>query len=104
MNYSKQEMVEMYETMLTARLYDNTIIRESNRGKTAGMFHLGNGQEATGAAIVTAMKSNDLIMPGHRMHSANLYLMDMQKFTSELVGTYNGYSKGVGAEFHCYSI
>lgn len=104
MKYSNQEIVEMYEVMLKARLYDNTIIRESNKGKTAGMFHLGNGQEATGAAIVTAMGPNDMMMPGHRMHTANLYLMDLQKFTSELVGTIEGYSKGVGAEFHCYSL
>jgi acetoin:2,6-dichlorophenolindophenol oxidoreductase subunit alpha len=94
----------MYKIMLKARLFDNTIIRESNKGKLTGMFHLGNGQEATGAGIVSAMGPNDLIMPGHRMHTANLFLMDLQKFTSELVGTVNGYSKGVGAEYHCFSI
>jgi acetoin:2,6-dichlorophenolindophenol oxidoreductase subunit alpha len=104
MVYSNNEKIKMYKIMLMARLYDNTIVRESNKGKLTGMFHLGNGQEATGAGIVSAMGPKDLIMPGHRMHTANLYLMNLQKFTSELVGTINGYSKGVGAEYHCFSL
>lgn len=104
MKYSNNEKLKMLKIMLKARLYDNTIVRESNKGKLTGMFHLGNGQEATGAGIVSAMGPKDLIMPGHRMHTANLFLMDLKKFTSELVGTLNGYSKGVGAEYHCFSI
>jgi len=104
LEYSNIEMITMYEIMLKGRYYDQTIVRESNKGKLTGMFHLGIGQEATGAAIASALGPNDIMMPGHRMHTAILHKMDMKKYTSELMGKVDGYSRGVGAEFHCFSL
>ncbi|MGG4198488.1 thiamine pyrophosphate-dependent dehydrogenase E1 component subunit alpha [Peribacillus frigoritolerans] len=104
MNYSKEQLIEMYEIMLKGRIYDETIKSESNKGKLMGMFHLGIGQEATGAAIASALGPKDIMMPGHRMHTAILHRMDMNRYTSELMGKRDGYSKGVGAEFHTFSL
>lgn len=104
MSYTKEQILEMYEIMLKGRIYDEKIKSESNKGKLMGMFHLGIGQEATGAAIASALGPNDVMMPGHRMHTAILHKMDMRRYTSELMGKRDGYSKGVGAEFHTFSL
>jgi acetoin:2,6-dichlorophenolindophenol oxidoreductase subunit alpha len=104
LSYTREQLLEMYEIMLKSRLYDEKIKSESNKGRLMGMFHLGIGQEATGAAIASALGPNDIMMPGHRMHTAFLHKMDMSRYTSELMGKRDGYSKGVGAEFHTFSL
>ncbi len=89
--------------MLLGRLYMEKIAAFVKQGKLVGFFHLGLGQEAVSAGVLNAVGPNDYIVPTHRQQTLLINLLDINRFTCELTGKYNGYCKGLGFEFHTSS-
>lgn len=100
MKYSNDELMAMYRTMVTGRLFDLELDRQNNQGKLQGMFHFSTNQEAIGTAVAHALHDDEPFMPSHRCRPLHLYRLDMRKFLAEQVGLRSGYSKGTASDFH----
>jgi 2-oxoisovalerate dehydrogenase E1 component len=102
MSLSNQDMLDIYETMLT--------IRESEE-RTVSLFKKGElehghvlpclGQEAIPAAFSQVLKSTDFVVTGHR--GAGHYIArggDLNGLWAELYGKRTGVMKGRGGHMH----
>jgi len=103
MKYSKNELVKMFEQMLTGRRYEEKVMELVNQGKIGSFYHLGIGQEAVGVGVMNALGSNDYFQPTHRSHPALLCRLDMKKMTAELLGRSTGYNGGKASTIHITS-
>ncbi|MBR2562313.1 MAG: thiamine pyrophosphate-dependent dehydrogenase E1 component subunit alpha [Eubacterium sp.] len=100
MKYSNEELMAMYKTMVTGRLYDSEIERSNQQGHLTGMFHLSFNQEAIGTAVAHALKDDEAFMPSHRCRPLHLYRLDMRAFCAEQVGLKSGVHGGMSSDFH----
>ncbi len=100
MNYSKEDMLGMYRSMIQARLFDQELERQNKLGHLVGMFHLSFNQEAIGAAIAAAIHDDEPFMPSHRSRPLHLHRIDYVSFISEQVGLGTGVHGGTSSDFH----
>lgn len=99
--YTKNEIIKMYSEMVLGRVYQEKILERIKAGNmTTGFFHLSIGTESLAIGILNAMKPCDYILPNHRQHALFLSLLDIKKFTAELMGRATGYCHGKSFEFH----
>jgi len=103
MQYPKEELVKMYRQMVLGRKYVEKIVELVNQGKLVGFFHLGFGQEGIDIGIHNAMGPEDYLVPTHRQQPLLVNMLDINKFTAEILGRVNGYCRGQGFEFHTSS-
>lgn len=100
MKYSNEELLAMYRTMVTGRIFDLELDRQNNQGHLQGMFHFSINQEAIGTAVAHALHNDEPFMPSHRCRPLHLYRLDIRRFLAEQVGLRSGYSKGISSDFH----
>ncbi len=103
MEFSKDEMLKMYEKMLLGRRFEEKVIELINKGRTIGMFHLSIGQEAAQIGALSALRDDDYFVPTHRFHPGLAYRMDLKKLVAELMGRANGCNQGKAFTFHISS-
>ena len=53
MNYSKDQLKDLYEQLLIGRKYDEKVLNLVNKGILQGFFHLSIGQEASRSAVAS---------------------------------------------------
>jgi len=108
-NYKRKEDIKMdkdlhikiFKLMVRARLFEERQLQLYHEAKIRGYLHPGIGNEATEAAIITAVRDEDIIYPTHRGHG--LFAMrgaDMGKVLAELMGKSNGYCSGQAGSCH----
>ncbi len=99
MDYSKEQLVEMYKIMQRCRLFDKKVSVESRKGKLVGMFHFGTNQEAIEAGLMPLIKKEDYLRPYHRNHGC-LSMCDMKMYVAGMLERTTGYNEGIGGDYH----
>lgn len=97
-------VLEMYETMLTIRRFEEQARREADAGKLRGM-HSAIGQEAVPTGICVHLRDGDYIFGTHRSHHHCIAKgLDIKLMMAELLGKATGTNKGKGGTMHIADI
>jgi len=94
-------MLEMYDRMLTIRLFETRVIELFREGVIRGSTHTYIGMEADAVGACTALRSDDYITSTHRGHGHCIAKGgDVRMMMAELLGKSTGYCKGKGGSMH----
>lgn len=105
MNYSKEQLVDMYTDMIRARVYEEVTLEKMENGEIAyGAWHMAMGEEAAKIGVIRAIGPDDYLMPNYRCHGSMALMLDMRKFTAECLNKAEGYGKGISSSVHITSI
>lgn len=98
---SKENLVEMYETMLSIRQFEEMANQLYAMGKVHGTMHLSVGQEAVAVGTGTALRREDYLLNHHRGHGHFIASgADINKMMAEFLGKETGYCRGRGGSMH----
>jgi pyruvate dehydrogenase E1 component alpha subunit len=104
-NFSKDEELSAYCTMLTIRRFEEKAGQMYGMGLIGGFCHLYIGQEAVVVGMQMALKGGDEVITGYRDHGHMIACgMDPKGVMAELTGRTHGYSKGKGGSMHMFSV
>lgn len=96
--YEKDFLLQLYESMVKMRTFDEKIIKLLQDGKVSGFYHAGIGQEATSAGSCANLKDSDYIMYNHR--GCNQMIgkgVSLVQLFGDFLGNVGGTTKGLGA-------
>jgi acetoin:2,6-dichlorophenolindophenol oxidoreductase subunit alpha len=94
----------LYEMMKRSRLYEEEVARLWHEGRISGEMHLGLGEEAIIAGIVSHLKEGDALALDHRGTAALLMRgVDPVTLLREMLGFPNGLCRGCGGHMHLFS-
>ncbi len=98
---SKTELVEMYETMIKIRHFEEMADRLYAMGKVHGTMHLSAGQEGVAVGTGKAFTDADYLLNHHRGHGHFIASgADVNKMMAEFLGKDTGYCHGRGGSMH----
>ena len=101
---NKEQLLWMYETMVTIRRFEEQSKREADAGKLRGM-HSAIGQEAVPTGVCAHLTDKDYILGTHRSHHHCIAKgVDLNKMMAELLGKATGTNKGKGGTMHIADI
>ncbi|SPP79020.1 pyruvate dehydrogenase E1 component subunit alpha, mitochondrial-like [Drosophila guanche] len=99
----KSQAREYYRQLLTVRLLESAASRLYKEQLVRGFCHLYMGQEACAVGIRAAMRSNDKLITGYRVHGwAYMMGVSARGVLGELTGRRSGCSGGKGGSMHMY--
>lgn len=110
---SKEDLLWMYKTMVTARLFEEAMARAYMEGKTPkfdigagpvpGEMHLAAGQEPCAAGVCVHLRREDTITATHRPHHVAIAKgVDLKRMTAEIFGKATGLGGGRGGHMHLF--
>jgi len=98
---SKETLIEMYQTMISIRLFEEMADRLYALGKVHGTMHLSAGQEAVAVGTGAVMGKDDYLLNHHRGHGHFIASgADINKMMAEFLGKETGYCRGRGGSMH----
>ena len=99
-----REIASLYADMLKARLFEEAIASLWRDGAISGEMHLGTGEEAVFAGVVSHPRDGDAMALDHR-GSAPMLLrgVDPVLIVRELLGRDDGLCRGMGGHMHLFS-
>ena len=98
------DLPELYRQMMRARTYELAVEDLWNTGLISGEMHLGTGEEAVAAGVVTHLAEGDGLALTHRCSPALVVRgVPLAAMLSELLGSENGLCKGRGGHMHLFS-
>lgn len=101
MTVNKKILVNLYETTLKLRLFEEKVWELFSQNLIPGTVHLYLGQEAVAAGIVGAMEDRDWVQSTHRGHGHVIAKgANMKAAMAELMGKRTGSCKGKGGSMH----
>jgi TPP-dependent pyruvate/acetoin dehydrogenase alpha subunit len=94
----------LYALMLKSRLFEEAIAKLWHDGLISGEMHLGTGEEAIVAGVVSQLREGDAMALDHR-GSAPLLMrgVDPVSIIRELLGRPDGLCGGMGGHMHLFS-
>jgi pyruvate dehydrogenase E1 component alpha subunit len=98
------EIWHLYRSMLYSRLFENAVKDLWEKGKISGEMHLGTGEEAIIAGVVSQLEKGDAIGVDHR--GTPPFLMrgiDPILLLLEFLGHPKGLCGGIGGHMHLFS-
>ena len=101
---SNIELLELYELMVRSRKFEEAVTTLWEEGKIYGEMHLGVGEEATIAGIVSHLIPGDAIATDHR--SSPPFIMrgvSPTEILLEFLGHSEGLCGGIGGHMHLFS-
>ncbi|MFO7741513.1 MAG: thiamine pyrophosphate-dependent dehydrogenase E1 component subunit alpha [Anaerolineae bacterium] len=99
--YSKEELLWMYERMRTIRAFEDRVSELFAAGKLAGFVHLYAGEEAIAVGVCSQLTDDDYITSTHRGHGHCIAKgVDVKEMMAELYGKATGSCKGKGGSMH----
>ncbi|MEM9720348.1 MAG: pyruvate dehydrogenase (acetyl-transferring) E1 component subunit alpha [Bacteroidota bacterium] len=102
--YSKEQVLEWFETMLLMRKFEEKASQLYMQGKFRGFCHLYIGQEAVAVGLETAIRPEDYVITAYRDHGPALARgVSANACMAELFGKATGCSKGRGGSMHFFS-
>jgi pyruvate dehydrogenase E1 component alpha subunit len=102
---AKPTMLDMYDRMLTIRLFESRVIELFREGVIRGSTHTYIGMEADAVGCCTALRPDDYITSTHRGHGHCIAKAgDVRLMMAELLGKATGYCKGKGGSMHIADI
>jgi pyruvate dehydrogenase E1 component subunit alpha len=103
--FSKDEELAAYRTMLTIRRFEEKAGQMYGMGLIGGFCHLYIGQEAVVTGMQMMLNPGDEVITGYRDHGHMIACgMDPKGVMAELTGRAHGYSKGKGGSMHMFSV
>jgi TPP-dependent pyruvate/acetoin dehydrogenase alpha subunit len=101
MGLDKNELINLYRTMLTIRRFEERVSAEYARGNALGYVHLYIGEEAVAAGVCNNLRKDDRIVSSHRGHGHSIAKgADVKRMMAEVFGKKTGYCKGKGGSMH----
>ena len=100
MAYAKEDLLQMYYDLLNGRLFIEKMHEAVNNGHIRISFHSAYGEEAMCAAIASALRKTDWIVPSHRIQPLLLTRIGAYELICELFGKRDGTNKGSAYDFH----
>ena len=98
---SRDELLQVYETMRTIREFEERVHVEFSRGDIPGFVHLYAGEEASAAGIMTHLRQHDHIASTHRGHGHCIAKgVDVKGMMAEIFGKKSGVCGGKGGSMH----
>ncbi len=96
-----EQAYRLYESMLTIRLVEETLVQEYPAQQIRTPVHLYVGQEAIAAGISLHLSDSDYVVSNHRSHGHSIAKgLDLGSFFKELYGKSGGCSSGWGGSMH----
>ncbi len=93
--------LQLYQTMLLIRRFEERALAEFSTGKLFGTTHAYIGQEANAAAIFSLASPDDIVWSNHRCHGHFLaYGGSPYRLAAELMGKSTGLVGGRGGSQH----
>ena len=97
-NYDKGFLLNLYETMLTERTFDENLISLIHDGRVSGFYHSGIGQEAIAAGACATLNDDDYIFYDHRGCNQQIAKgISLKGIYGDFLGTLAGTTDGLGA-------
>jgi pyruvate dehydrogenase E1 component alpha subunit len=101
MTIADRTLLEMFETMMRIRLFEERVTLEYQRGDMPGFVHTYIGAEAVATGICAHLSDDDLIASTHRGHGHCLAKgCSIAGMLAELYGRETGLCKGRGGSMH----
>jgi pyruvate dehydrogenase E1 component alpha subunit len=101
LDLTKNEVLKMYETMLTIRRFEETAAQMAREGIIYGSFHTYVGEEAIATAVAAHLRKGDAVASTHRGNGHFIaWGADLKRMFAECLGKGNGYCKGKGGKMH----
>ncbi|MBP1711846.1 MAG: acoA [Deltaproteobacteria bacterium] len=101
MNLTKEELLELYRTMIRIRSFEMKVVELFAAGQIPGFAHLYAGEEAIAAGVCANLAKNDFIISTHRGHGHVLAKGGkIDLMMAEIFGKASGYCKGKGGSMH----
>jgi len=98
------DLPELYRQMMRARTYELAVEDLWSTGLISGEMHLGTGEEAVAAGVVTHLEDGDGLALTHRCSPALVVRgVPLAAMLSELLGSENGLCCGRGGHMHLFS-
>ena len=98
---SRDELLQVYQTMRTIREFEERVHVEFSRGDIPGFVHLYAGEEASAAGIMTHLRQHDHIASTHRGHGHCIAkVVDVKGMMAEIFGKKSGVCGGKGGSMH----
>ena len=92
---------ELYERMLTIRIFEEHVNQLYTTAKMPGLAHLYSGEEAVAVGVCSALRHDDYITSTHRGHGHCLAKgAAIDRMFAELLGREPGYCRGKGGSMH----
>ena len=105
MKVEAKKMVELYQTMLRIRRFEEKVIDLYARQLIPGIVHLYIGEEAVATGVCANLKDSDYITSTHRGHGHCIAKGGaMRHMMAELYGKSTGYCHGKGGSMHIANI
>jgi acetoin:2,6-dichlorophenolindophenol oxidoreductase subunit alpha len=94
----------LYTEMKRSRLFEEAVERLWRDGLISGEMHLGTGEEAVIAGVVTQLRPDDALAVDHRGTAAFLMRgVDPVALLREMLGRSDGLCRGQGGHMHLFS-
>lgn len=105
MNLDSKKMIELYQTMLRIRRFEEKVMDLYNRKLIPGFLHLYIGEEAVATGVCANLKNDDYITSTHRGHGHCVAKGgEFRLMIAELFGKATGYCRGKGGSMHIANI
>lgn len=99
--YSKEDLLWMYERMRLIREFEDRVHELFGEGKLPGFVHLYAGEEAIAVGVCAQLTDDDYITSTHRGHGHCIAKgVDVNSMMAELYGKATGACKGKGGSMH----
>jgi TPP-dependent pyruvate/acetoin dehydrogenase alpha subunit len=76
-----EKIKNLYELMLTIRLFEKSLFSLYDKGLLSGTIHTYLGQEAIAAGVISQTEDNDILFSSHRCHGHYLAKKDIIIFS-----------------------
>ncbi len=91
----------LFESMYRIRRFEETMLEQTFKGKSMGVTHSSDGQEAGPVGICAHLTDKDWIGSTHRGHGHCIAKgLDTKKMMAEIFGKSTGQCKGKGGSMH----
>lgn len=98
------ELIELYEMMARARAFELALAELWQQGLISGEMHLGTGEEAVAAGLVSHLQEGDAVALDHRCTPVLTLLgVDLSAMVKEMLGREDGLCAGWGGHMHLMS-
>jgi pyruvate dehydrogenase E1 component alpha subunit len=101
MKLDPEKLLEIYQTMLRIRRFEERVGELFLQGRIWGAVHLYSGEEAMAVGACSALRADDYITSTHRGHGHCIAKgADTRNMMAEIFGRRDGYCKGKGGSMH----
>jgi len=101
MTIANETMIDLYQTMLTIRRFEERCIEDFESGAIPGLIHSYIGEEAIATGVCAHLRNDDRIVSYHRGHGHTIAKgADLNRMMAEVYGRTTGYCKGKGGSMH----